>query len=477
MKTLSRNLFLQTTLTAILISLLAGQVSAQTFTTLHTFSAGAPDPSLPLSAPTNSDGSSAYAGLLLSGNTLYGTTSSGGPNGSGTIFAVNTDGTGFRLVHTFSFYDANNTDGAFPVGGLLLSGNTLYGTASEGGFYDNGKSGNGGLFGTVFAVNTNGTDFTVLHHFDTNNDGSIPCGNLIFSGNTLYGTTRYSTNGSGTVFAVNTDGNGFTIVHRFSNLSSGINSDGAQPFAELILSSNTLYGTTAYGGTNKYGTVFAVNTDGTGFNVLHTFDGTDDGGESQSGLILSGNTLYGTTPGTVFAVNTDGTGFTNLCFFYGGGTDAGLILSGKTLYGTLFGGGLHGYGTVFAINTDGTSFTTLFDFYGRGIDGIYGPYAGLILSGSTLYGTTLAGGTNGNGGVFSLAFPSPQLAINQSGTNVDLTWSSVVDGFYGGLTLQSTTDLVSPVWTAVSPIPVVISGQDVVTNAITGPQQFYRLSQ
>jgi len=53
-----------------------------------------------------------------------------------------------------------------------------------------------------------------------------------------------------------------------------------------------------------------------------------------------------------------------------------------------------------------------------------------------------------------------------------------VAGFdYTGYTLQSTTNLVSPVWSTNSAAPVVIAGQNTVTNSITGPQQFYRLKQ
>src|SRR5712671_5671321 len=83
---------------------------AQTFTTLHSF--------------TGSDGVSSYAGLILSGNTLYGTTYGGGSSGKGTVFAVNTNGTGFTTLHSFI-----GSDGANPQAGLILSGNTLYGTA------------------------------------------------------------------------------------------------------------------------------------------------------------------------------------------------------------------------------------------------------------------------------------------------------------------------------------------------------------
>src|SRR5436189_3020850 len=72
-------------------------------------------------------------------------------------------------------------------------------------------------------------------------------------------------------------------------------SDGAQPFAGLILSSNTLFGTTALGGNLDDGTVFTINSDGGGFRSLYSFNGFSDGFYSHSSLLPSGNTLYGTT--------------------------------------------------------------------------------------------------------------------------------------------------------------------------------------
>jgi uncharacterized repeat protein (TIGR03803 family) len=113
----------------------------------------------------------------------------------------------------------------------------------------------------------------------------------------------------------------------------------------------------------------------------------------------------------VFKVNTDGTGFTTLYIFSGGNDGAvpagGLVLSGNTLYGTTEGGSA-GSGTAFEVNTDGTGFATLWSFSG-GSDGS-GPQDGLVLSGSTLYGTTTAGGSNGVGTVFALAIPSLSVA-------------------------------------------------------------------
>jgi len=65
---------------------------------------------------------------------------------------VNTDGTGFTNLYNFTLYQRRSFSD-WPVG---LSGNTLCGTANLG-----GSSGNG----TVFAVNTDGSGFTNLHSF------------------------------------------------------------------------------------------------------------------------------------------------------------------------------------------------------------------------------------------------------------------------------------------------------------------------
>src|ERR1044071_5228279 len=81
---------------------------------------------------------------------------------NGSLFALNTDGTGFTNLYDFtpfsSCWPLMNNDGANPQGGLILSGNVIYGTADGGG---------SGGSGTVFAMNTNGTDFRLLHTFTT----------------------------------------------------------------------------------------------------------------------------------------------------------------------------------------------------------------------------------------------------------------------------------------------------------------------
>jgi len=133
------------------------------------------------------------------------------------------------------------------------------------------------------------------------------------SGGTLYGTTvNGGSNHNGVVFAINTGSSGFEVLKTFSVMTNGINSDGANPQAGLALSGNMLYGTTFHGGTNAVGTVFAVNTSGTVFNNLHNFTGGNDGASPYAGVVLSGGSLYGTAyyggsnnNGTVFMVSTD----------------------------------------------------------------------------------------------------------------------------------------------------------------------------
>ncbi len=76
--------------------------------------------------------------------------------------------TSLSLLHSF----AGDNDGANPYDGLIQgTDGRLYGTASAGGLNDNG---------TVFAVNPDGTGFTLLHSFgDGGNAGSNPWWGLI----------------------------------------------------------------------------------------------------------------------------------------------------------------------------------------------------------------------------------------------------------------------------------------------------------
>jgi uncharacterized repeat protein (TIGR03803 family) len=145
-------------------------------------------------------------------------------------------------------------------------------------------------------------------------------------------------------------------------------------------------------------------------------------------------------------------------------------------YGTTTYGGTNNCGTVFRVSPTG-ALTTLYSFTG----GNDGENANGLVQGSdgSFYGTTSGGGPNKPSTVLRLTIvPEPQLTIIPSEPYVMLTWPTNYAGFsYAGYTLQSTANLVSPVWTTVSQEPVVIGGQNVIINTISGAQQFYRLSQ
>ncbi len=458
-------------------------MTAQTFKVLHSFTARPEG--------TNYDGSYPVGRLAANaeGDTLYGTANTGG-SAFGTVFAVNADGTGFRTVHHFVTY----TNGTQPLAGVILSGNTLYGTAWQGGAAGKGAVFAVNTNGAGYTNLHNFTETVGFEPFATNSDGANSRAGLVLSGNRLYGTAEYGGSaGNGTVFALNTDGTGFTTLHSFTaiaNQSPYTNSDGIRPRAGLVLSGNTLFGTAVGGGQFARGTVFKLNTDGSGFATLHSFPSTSgaqinsEGAGPIAGLALSGDTLYGTTEsggsfgqGVVFKINTNGSGFKVLHHFFhatdGYYANATLTVSGHTLYGAAIGSGMYGGGTVFALNTNGTEFTVLHHFI-NGSDG-GGPDT-LAMVGYSMFGVARDYGEFGNGTVFKLSF-TPQLTIDRTEANVVLTWPTDLAGFdYSGFSLQSTTNELSPAgWSASSVAPAILNGQNTVTIPATEPQRIFRL--
>lgn len=374
------------------------------FTSLYSFSQTDPV------TGTNGDGIEPKAGLTLAGTTLYGTAMSGGLHGRGTVFRINIDGTGFTNLHSFSAgqenseYNLTNLDGINPAGPVALAGNVLFGVCPDGG--TNGE-------GTVFSLNTDGTDFAVLHTFGVtlgyivDADGGDPVSGLAVGNGVLYGTANIAgTNGNGTIFKLNTNGSGFAVIHSLSGgnyAASGYltNADGRSPNGLMLLSNGVLYGTTTIGGSNSDGTVFKLNTDGSDFTVLHTFGSIpNDGYQPDAGVVLMGNTLYGTTD-------------------IGGPYETG----GDNMYG----------GTVFQVGTDGSGYKLLHVFNNTN-DGTE-VTAGLVLAGNFAYGAASLGGATGSGTLFSLgvgtALEPVPLDITRSGSNVVLTWANAA------LTLQA----------------------------------------
>lgn len=381
-------------LLCIVIMLTTITANAQ-FTNLHNFS---------------TVGSGGYSSLTFANGLLYGTTNIGGVNNSGYVYSLNTDGTGFTILYNFIGGSYN-----FPCGSLLYNNGVLYGMTSQG----DGVTTSGG---TIYKLNIDGSGYSILHSFTNNNptDGNNPQSSLVISGNILYGMTRKGgavyadiLGGEGTIFKINTDGSNFALLHSFDLGEEN-------PYGSLLLDGNFLYGMTAtYGSNNNAGKIFKINKDGTGYTILHTFNYTN-GSKPNGTLVLGGNTLYGMTAlggatgkGNVFKINTDGTGFQSLFDGLNGSVNytwsyGSLVLVGNVLYGK-------SNVNLYSINTDGTGY----QWYNWGQYGTapesYDPQENgtLTYDGSALYGVNNRyGGTLDRGVIYK--FTPANLGVNSN---------------------------------------------------------------
>jgi len=392
------------------------------------------------------NGSNPYGSLFYDGSTfLYGMAASGGANDNGTIFKLKTDGTGFAKLFDFSFA----TSGATPYGSLISDGTSLYGMTTGGGAKGSG---------TVFKINTDGTGFTDLFDFDYFVSGGHPYGTLYFDNTYLYGMTNNgSANPYGSIFRIKPDGTGFSNLKNFDlthgggpfgnsligdgtylygmtsqggQFSSGTifriapdgtafstlldldNTTGGTPYGSLISDGTLLYGTTSSGGANSVGTAFKIMPDGTEFVKILDFDVSEYGGIPEGSLSMIGTTLYGTRSGddgtgigyvgTLFSINANGSGYNKFHYFQRNGStpNGSLFSDGTFLYGMTSIGGLSNFGNIFKVKPDGSGYTSLFDF--DGVNSGRNPNGSLIYDGTFFYGMTNSGGLNDFGIIFKV---------------------------------------------------------------------------
>jgi uncharacterized repeat protein (TIGR03803 family) len=307
-----------------------------------------------------SDGAAPSAPLIQATDGFYyGTAQLGGVNGYGTAFKVDASGN-VTPLHQFAA-----TDGAYPTGALVEGGDGyFYGTT-----YSQGDSsctiitqfGDYTGCGTVFKMDSSGS-IKVLHSFSGGTEGAgLESGLTIGTDGYFYGTTSYGgTSNYGTVFQMDSSGNVKTLY----SFSGG--TDGAYPVGEVIQATDgNFYGTTELGGdlscelsTAGCGTIFKINSAGT-IDTLYSFTGGADGADPEEALVqASDGSLYGTT-------------------LIGG--DSSCTVSNTT-----------GCGTIFNI-TLGGSFNALHQFSGGTEGGV--PFTALIqASDGDFYGSATAGG-------------------------------------------------------------------------------------
>lgn len=216
---------------------------------------------------------------------VYGTASTGGQFGVGTVFRLTASGSAPAVLHHF----ASGSDGANPMGGLIRDDSgALYGTTFNGGLARSG---------TAFKVAATGAE-QVLHHFAGGADGANPQGGLVWGPDGgLYGTTAMGGAAqAGTVFGMSPAGSVKTI-HAFGA--------GSLPTAGLVADrSGNLYGVVPGGGSAGKGAVFRVSPAGR-VTLLYSFTGGADGGYPHGALVIDkAGMLYG----TAFAGGDSGNG-------------------------------------------------------------------------------------------------------------------------------------------------------------------------
>ena len=334
------------------------------------------------------------SGLLLASDGLfYGTTKFGkgtDSTGSGTIFKIAANGTGFAIIHRFApvtstntDFNAVNTNGAYPEAELIEGHDgMLYGVARAGG--ENGT-------GTIFRIQRDGTGFQVLRVLDkntaaastgllVNGDGAAPTGQLLQDADGyLYGTASSGgANGRGTVFRLAADGTGFQVLHHFTTptTANGVskNADGIVPFAGLTDGADGfLYGVASQGGPNGFGTIYSIKLTDLSFSVLFGFSNSDgarpvaeltrgtDGklyGTTSSGGEVSGNA---SALGTFFSIDATGSNFATLHDFEAkdGTAPSSRVIqqADGVFYGLTGSSGNCGYGTLWRYSAAGDTVT------------------------------------------------------------------------------------------------------------------------
>jgi uncharacterized repeat protein (TIGR03803 family) len=251
--------------------------------------------------------------------------------------------------------------------------------------------------------------------------------------NQLWGMTENGgLNDLGTIFRVNRDGTGYEVVFSFDSLS------GSGPKGGLCLAPNgRLYGLTNSDGANEVGTLFSISVTALDFEKIMDLSFGMAAYPWGSIILGSDGMLYGTGIGDMFRLNPATNEVTTIAQY---GVNEGLIQgSNGLLYGADAFGGINGDGLIFSVDPVSSQGLDLHSF--TEIDGKR-PYGRLCQADNgKLYGMTYDGGANSNGVLYEFDPGNGQFEklLDFDGANGNSPWSCLIrigpDELLGSTTL------------------------------------------
>ena len=254
-------------------------------------------------------------GMTILNNKLYGVSLGGGDTALGLTYGVifsldPSDGS-----YKDEFY-LTDSDGFNSQGGLSVANGKLYGMASSGGVISGSHYG-----GTIYEFSVSDSSLTLKYDFTPASGISPTCKLFLANNGKMYGTTSYSdTSIRATLFQYDTALNTVTVMHAFNSISF----DGDAPNGGVIQASNgLLYGMTKYGGSNGDGTIYSYNYNTNTYKKL---------------MDLNSNT--GTTPFGDFIEVNETTGIRNVAapnnlIIYPNPTQTSICISASTPIGDI----------------------------------------------------------------------------------------------------------------------------------------------
>lgn len=343
------------------------------------------------------NGASPQGKLVANGSKFIGLCSSGGTNGTGTIFEW--DPANPTVVTKKQEFNANNFDNTVNPGSTLtLFNGKFYAVSYNGGFVNRG---------TLFEYDPSANTIAKKLNFDAAETGRIPFGQPVLLNGKIYGTCQQGPQEIfGTPYGCLWSFDPSTSVYSRKIIFDNINnaSKGRNPVSAPVAYNGKLYGTTQNGGVADYGVLYEFDPV---TNAYAKVDMQPTGGAFPIGEpTVYNNKLYGMT-------NAGGNGNNGIIYSYDPATgvlakladvgssgrntpSGGFTVYNNKLYGVTSSGGAGNAGAIFSFDPISGTITPLYDLV---------PATGTVINNALtvynnmLYGTAM-GSATGRGCIF-----------------------------------------------------------------------------